>query len=82
MEAPKPPVLKISKEISGDKFIDNLEKINRDRVLNVAIEETSVHQENNEAVVDMDPKKMDRPKDVVFMDFMALYGRALKSEKK
>ena len=43
MEAPKPPVLKISKEISGDRFIDNLEKINRDRVLNVAIEETSVH---------------------------------------
>ena len=30
----------------------------------------------------MDPKKMERPKDVVFMDFMTLYSRALKSDKK
>ena len=80
METPKPPVLKISKEISGDRFIDNLEKLNRDRVFKVAIEEPSVQNNNNDdTVVDMDPKKMDRPKDVVFMDFMALYGRALKS---
>ncbi len=33
MESAKPPAqLKITKEVSGDKFIDNLEKINRDRV--------------------------------------------------
>jgi len=30
----------------------------------------------------MDPKKLERPKDVVFMDFMALYARALKPNPK
>lgn len=34
MEAPKPATLKVSKEMSGDRFIENLEKVNRDRVTN------------------------------------------------
>ena len=82
IEAPQESAqLQVPKEISGDRFIDNLEKANRDRVNNIRVPENSEVQ-SQEVVIDMNPKKLERPKDVVFMDFMALYARALKPERK
>ena len=56
-----------------------MEKVNRNRVSNVVL---CAEIPSDNVVVDMDHRKMKQPKDVVFMDFMALYARALKSEKK
>lgn len=69
------------KEISGDRFIDNLEKANREIVNNIRAPENS-EVRCQEVVIDMNQNKLERPKDVVFMDFMALYERALKPERK
>ena len=38
--------------------------------------------DEEECMIDLNPKKLEKPRDNVFMDFMALYSRASTKDKK
>ncbi len=63
--------------MNGTKFIDNLDKINKERVSSEPVSDKKVESDVLEVIVDMDPKKAKQPKDHVFMDFMAMYTKTL-----
>ena len=62
--------------LSSDKFVQNLEQINAQRIGEKPISVQHDTSQVGEVVMDLNPKKLNKPKDAVFMDFMALYGRA------
>ena len=75
-------IYQVSNENNCEKFIQKLEKINRERV-SFKSNQIPIQKEKSddtEVVVDLDPKKLNKPKDAVFMDFMALYSRALNTD--
>ena len=83
---------KIERDMSGEKFIENLERINKRRVEQnpEQAEETAAAdganagaaEEKNEAVVlDLNPKKQ-KKSDNLYMDLMALYSRASVNDKR
>ena len=78
----RPTVYKVTKDLTGEKFIQNIENINKERVLQKPPMPQKQGEELAEAHIDLNPKKLKQPKDVVFMDFMAMYSRALKKESK
>lgn len=63
--------------MNGAKFIENLDKINKERVSQETVANERVEREVLEVIVDMDPKKTKQPKDHVFMDFMSMYTKTL-----
>ena len=77
-----PTVYKVTKDLTGEKFIQNIENINKERVQQKPPMPQKQGEELAEALIDLNPKKLKQPKDVVFMDFMAMYSRALKKESK
>ncbi len=69
-------VYRVTKDmLYSDKFVQNLEQINAQRIKEKPINLQHTCQVE-EVVMDLNPKKLNKPKDAVFMDFMALYGRA------
>ena len=69
-------VYRVTKDmLQSDKFVNNLEQINAQRIKERPINVQHT-QQVEEIVMDLNPKKLNKPKDAVFMDFMALYGRA------
>lgn len=67
--------------MTGQKFIDNLEKVNKTRVdqSKKALKEES---SDEDAIIDLNPKKMEKPRDNIFMDLMAMYSKSSIKDKK
>ena len=79
---------KIERDMTGEKFIENLEKINKKRISEKPAQADDVHvaaarvEENtDEVVLDLNPKKQKKT-DNLYMDLMALYSRASVNDKK
>ena len=88
---------KVNEGMTGIKFIENLENVNKERVKMekilqenskpgftrkvTALEVSLVQQDKDEkALLDLNPKK-NKKNDNIFMDFMALYSRAIVNDK-
>ena len=68
--------------MTGDAFIENIENINRERVMLKPMAPQKLQNDRDEVKIDLHPNNVKQPKDVVFMDFMALYSRALKNDRR